>query len=71
MGFVSPVYLLNPEDILEIPGIYLYPGGLGIFIPGIFRGWGFFRGIGYPTKKPPPVTNEIKFIYLILIDFSQ
>ena len=25
------------------------------FIPGIFWGWGFFfRGMGYPTKKPQP-----------------
>ena len=55
-------------------GVFIH-GDRGFFwdflIPGFFGNGDFFREIGYPTKKPPPVTNEIKFIYLILIDFSQ
>ena len=43
-GFLSRGFLPNPGDICEIPGIYIpIPGDfLGIFIPGIFWGWGFF-----------------------------
>ena len=36
-------------------GIFENLGFLGIFYPSIFWGWGFFRGMGYPTKKPPLV----------------
>ena len=41
---------------------------LGIFYLGIFgvedfRGWGFFfRGMGFPTKKPPLIPNSENMI---------
>ena len=43
-GFLSPGFLPNPLDICEIPGI---------FWDGDFLEMVFFRGMEYPTKKPP------------------
>ena len=68
LGFFKFLGFLSPEigDFVKsgffIPGIgdfYLW-GFLGM---GIFRGWDFFRGMGYPTKKPP-LTSDVEFYEL-------
>ena len=47
----------------RVLGIFI-PGDRGFVIPGIFWGWGFFRGIGYPTEKPPLLRNVWKAVCL-------
>ena len=47
-------------------------GFFGDFLsPRSFGDRDVFRWMRYPTKKPPLVTDEIKFIYLIFNDFSK
>ena len=46
----------------KIPNFGIFIPGFGIFIRGIFRGWEFFCGMGYPTKKPPLIKN-FSFFY--------